>query len=261
MQRKGKRLYILGILCILLGSIVTYAVLDKKYKTALEKEDSRYEQEVKLLLDEYVAEIDSINRRAYLNEREIRAERMAVVFSGHDRQAPYLEEEDEKFLETYVYGRWQFTERVFMLDESENNYYDTRFNLSDEGVEEMKGIVLELDREYVCFDEEYSFTDQEDFYLFAGSGGFAAVRYPMWGLEEGSPREIELHDGRHWYEIYEYDVRKEIEANELVHVFYKIDSDLGVKKPCDSIYVNPAEPDTLYVDFCGLWKLERCTDL
>lgn len=261
MQRMGKRIYILGVLCVLLGSIVTYAVLDKKYKTALERENSQYEQEVKLLLDEYMAEIESVNRRAYLNEREVRAERMALLFPGYERQAPYLEEEDEEFLETYVYGRWKFTERVFILDERENNYYDTRFNLSDEGVKEMKGIVLKLDREYVCFEEEYSFTDQEDFYLFAGSGGLAAVRYPMWGVEEGSPREIQLHDGRHRFEIYEYDVQKEIEADELVHVFYKTGGNLVVKKPCDSIYVNPAEPDTLYVDFCGLWKLERCTDL
>lgn len=261
MERMGKRVYILGILCILLGSVVTYGVLDKKNKTALERENSRYEQEVKLLLDKYVDEIDSINRKAYLNEREVRAERMALLVPMSVRQAPYLEEEDEEFLETYVYGRWQFTERVFMLDESENNYYNTRFNLSDMGVEEMKGIVLELNREYVCFDEEYSFTDQEDFYLFAGSGGLAAVGYPMWGVEEGDPKEIQLHDGRHRIHTYVYDVRKEIEADELVHVFYKTGGNLVVKMPCDSIYVNPAEPDTLYVDFCGLWKLERCTDL
>lgn len=179
-------------------------------------------------------------------------------------EADYVDEE-KLFLQEHLYGQWCFSERLIEIDEDNNIYYGAKPNISDVGVEELKKSVrLAYDERYVLFTVKIgqnSFTYAQDMYLFAAHGGFCWCRNPIYYLKAMEEDVITLRDV---YNMSGYEVSVP-DMDKYIHVTYSPMSDpnnsevYGNIFTCfgSDIYIDPNDKDTIYIDFCGLWKMER----
>lgn len=175
-----------------------------------------------------------------------------------------LTEEEEKFLEEHLYGQWRFSERIVEIDENNNFFYNSFPNISDTGVEEIKAVRLLYEDSSVSFTVEIgqnTFTYPQDMYLFAAHGGFSWCRNPIYSINQMDTDTVILKDVYNIFNGYEVQVEG---LENYIHVNYyglltgkselygNIFSHFG-----SDIYINPDDTDTIYIDFCGLWKMER----
>ncbi len=170
-----------------------------------------------------------------------------------------------EFLDEHLLGVWQFEERIIPLEED----YDGSINFTGQGLEEMKGISIAFYRRptMVRF-EDYdanSFSDPKDAFLFWMYAGYDTVKEFAYYIDEEVDesrlglRHIISQDGE--YEEYEAAFPEDCE---LVHVTYNLSFDkeenpvlLPETYPVASVYIDPEDDETIYVDFCGLWKMKR----
>lgn len=168
------------------------------------------------------------------------------------------------FLKEHLFGQWRFSERVFALDDSKSILYDTTSNISKEGQEELKkSVVLCYQDDYVDFPVrigQNSFTNARDMFLFGAYGGFQWVRNPIYRIEKLDTNNINLED---FYDLDGHDVQLTGTQN-FIKVTYQ--TEIGNEEDTERkggrifanvIYINPNNKDTIYVDFCGLWRMER----
>ncbi|MCM1233940.1 MAG: hypothetical protein NC489_27860 [Ruminococcus flavefaciens] len=172
-----------------------------------------------------------------------------------------LTEDEELFLQEHVMGAWSFSERVIAL---EGKGADTA-NFSGQALEELENIWIVYHKDVVQQSgyRADTFSKVEDIYLFAAYGGMSPVRSPVYHIENNvDEKRLALRhigaDGGVYYAPFP-------EECELIHVFY----DLGYEGEypavdtyyyADDFYVDPADPKVLYLNFGGLWKLERQLD-
>lgn len=180
-------------------------------------------------------------------------------------EAPELLTEEEKlFLEEHIYGQWRFADRIVEIDENNNTYYGASANISDVGVEELKKIVvIAYEEKSVWFPVEIgqnSFSYAQDMYLFAAHGGFLWSRKPIYKINEMDTDMIVLKDMFSWNYRYEVQIPG---WEDYIHVTYAPEDHDSMQIGNifslfgSSIYVNPNDTDTIYIDFCGLWKMTR----
>lgn len=170
-----------------------------------------------------------------------------------------------EFLYEHLLGVWQFEERIIPLKED----YDGSINFTGQGLEEIKEISLAFycDPTMVRFEEldENSFSDSKDVFLFWMYAGHDTVWDVAYYIDEEVDesrlglRHIISQDGE--YEEYEAAFPGDCE---LVHVTYDLSYDteenpvlLPETYPAASVYIDPEDDETIYVDFCGLWKMKR----
>lgn len=182
-----------------------------------------------------------------------------VVTAGN---GGWMEKEDtwsrefEELLEEHVFGDWRFSRRIGVVDDgwvtSADDIPGHKVDFSEQGVEEMKGIVVHYGRDSAGvargIDQE-TFTDPADMELFGTAGGFGGVIRPSYALGEWEGRY-------HWHEV----VEDCPPAEELVPVCYAGRNAVWEELPRNNmydIYVDPGDTDTLYLDFCGLWEMKR----
>jgi hypothetical protein len=180
-----------------------------------------------------------------------------------------LSESDISFLEKHILGQWTFSERIFTLNEDNNIYYNAVSNFSDEGVEEIKESVVILFSENsvssVVKINQDSLSNARDMYLFSMWGGFHWASYPHYGIEDIGTSIVTLED------IY-YDDGCDVQlagVDNLIKVTYRLSSEEEMydnnlnsytiygKKFANVAYVDPNDVDSIYLDFCGLWKMNR----
>lgn len=171
-----------------------------------------------------------------------------------------------EFLEEHLFGQWRFVERVIDIQPKFNFYHGADPNISDVGVEELKRTVLL----YYSSDSvelpinigQNSFTHPQDMYLFAAYGGFMWTSKPVYALEYQNRGFITLANV---YDIFE-GYRVWIDwMDGFVHVHYYVPAEIGEPQLCGDkftyfgrdIYIDPEDTDTIYIDFCGLWRMER----
>lgn len=174
---------------------------------------------------------------------------------------PALTEEDRSFLEEHLYGQWTFSERLFTLYDSTEILGNYEFNFSDEGVEALKKVRITYEEDYVGMRYgQDSFTNHRDFFLFGAYGGLNSVRHPvfhMGGKSDGSRLRLNV------IYIPEGQYVQLPEKKELVKVYYNLGYDVNVNPSVMGdyagmhVYIDPNDTETIYLDFCGLWRMER----
>lgn len=184
-------------------------------------------------------------------------------------QVPGLTNEEEYFLEKHIYGQWKFTERLYGLDQSKNIHFDKLSNFSDIGVEELKEhTVIYFSKNLISPIEGISqntLSDARDMYLYLMWGGFDSSFNPIYDIEKLNRDIIHLEDlyyskghdiqlsGSEKFLKITYDLYNESESYSMIsfpHLF-------GGRSLADVLYVDPSNTDVIYLEFCGLWKMER----
>lgn len=179
-----------------------------------------------------------------------------------------LSEEENRFLEEHLYGQWKFSERVIKIEE---NVHDTKIssNISDEGVKELKergGALLRYEETKVCLGEglDHVLSNAGDMFLFASYGCFNQTDNPVYKVSRLNTDILTLKD------IYEKEQGYEVQVEgieDFIHIGYsgsitdtkEVIENENVFFDCfgSDIYIDPDDADTIYIDFCGLWKMER----
>lgn len=170
-----------------------------------------------------------------------------------------MTEDEEGFFQEHVMGAWSFSERIITLEEGDT--YTSNFG--EQGIKELQNIwiVLHEDVTHISGYRWDTLSEPEDMYLFAAYGGNASVRYPAYHIDYNvDEKRIALRDiyadGGVYYAPFP-------EECELVHVVYDLGFDteeypsIDTVYWADDLYVDPEDPDVLYLNFGGLWKLER----
>lgn len=172
-----------------------------------------------------------------------------------------LTEEETEFLREHVFGQWRFSKRIFTNGRGEE------YNFSEQGIEDMKNIVVSFDADRVNIVsglKQETFTNSQDIYVFAEYGGFTTTDSPVYYIK----KDINTHA----VPLYtDFGTINFSEKKELVLVRY----DLGYWEsnwrkpaaggdngyPCsylaEYLYIDPEDTDTLYMSFGGLWELKR----
>lgn len=161
-----------------------------------------------------------------------------IWFQGYMSEAwKYdLTEEEQEFLKEHVFGKWYFSKRMTALKEEDGS----AVNFSEQGIEAIKENVFMTYTRFYTESSGYTestFSTKEDMYLFAAYGGMTSVQHPVYHIEAD-----EEHGLVHVY----YDLGYDEQENASVDICYAGD-----------IYVNPEDADVLYLDFGGLWELNR----
>lgn len=197
-----------------------------------------------------------------------------------------LTDADKAFLENYFYGIWQFEERIAPLCEQA---YDSaaskevkysEWNFSDKAQQTLGTLGMDIndmtvsitkmepysmknnDTLYLPSWGYYEFENPQDSFLYGIYGGYGYVHAPSYHVEKISPAEVRILNLSNGY-TYETVDMSEQGSEEIYHVYYNFaalpsekDSCYGGKLP-DSFYIDLKQPDVMYLDFCGLWKLKR----
>lgn len=182
-----------------------------------------------------------------------------------DWRTTELTEEDANFLREHLFGVWRVSERLIALDEG----YRYTSNFSEQGVEELKDFVIEYKEDFVRsvgYDQN-TFSNPEDVFLYTEYGGNYAVNLPVYHVErdvdENEIRLNHLFAGPYngWAQYEDFGEGK------LVHVHYDLGYDVNDNPSVfsifflgNSIYINPDDTNTIYLDFCGLWELKKIAD-
>ena len=233
------------------------------------KEKSNYLLRVTVCLSLFILggiigkRLESTNWGKLKEEVDIQEEPLEEQNEQGDRDFYELTEEEEKFLQEYLYGQWRFSERIIEIDENNNFNYNSFPNISDIGVEEIKAVRLLYEDSSVSITVKIgqdTFTNARDMYLFAAHGGFSWSDNPIYSINEMDTDSIILKDVYNIYNGYEVTVEG---LENYIHVHYSVPTEKselhGNIFSCfgSDIYINPSDTDVIYIDFCGLWKMER----
>ena len=191
----------------------------------------------------------------------------AVTYTYEELFEPAYEltVEEELFLQEHLYGQWRFAERIVKIDEDNNFTYGAKPNISDVGVEELKESARILYEDtsvsFTVKIGQNSFTHAQDMYLFANHGGFNWTDNPVYCLSALEGDTITLRDV---YNMHGYKISAE-GMEDFIHVKYFARPDgnnSGIHGSIftyfgSDVYIDPDDDNTIYIDFCGLWKMER----
>ena len=169
--------------------------------------------------------------------------------------------EDTEFLQGHVFGQWRFSKRLFPTGRGD------KYNFTGQGMEEMKDIIVSIGPDSVggiSGLHQETFTNPQDISLFAEYGGFSTTNLPVYRVMGNvNPYKVPL--------IHDFGTVNFGEKEELIMVryglgYYSINNyypgvdeynGFGIEEFGNIIYIDPNDPDTLYMCFCGLWELKR----
>ena len=177
---------------------------------------------------------------------------------------PDLTDEERKFIEEHVYGKWKFNAMLYKLKESEGGNEGMPDNFSDQGVAELisgKGNFIFFDMRFTSISfEQTALSSPGDVYLcFVYPYGWMQSEWHVWGeVDAGNIRVRNAFRAEDDYVSLEgKDRLVEITSdNGIVKSVYGDDN--SYNDCCTRhLYADPGDTDTLYLDFCGLWELKR----
>lgn len=177
---------------------------------------------------------------------------------------PVLTGAETAFMEEHVFGQWKFAERCISLDEGKHGEGNYLSNISDVGVEElMEQGVFGFYETSIAFNiemDQFSFSNAADMYLLGLNRGYQTVKNPIYKIEEMKDSTVKLED------VYNKKGR-EVQMpsmDNFIKVMYFTEMEgkgnaewLAERNFGDTIYIDPNEKDIFYIDFCGLWRMER----
>lgn len=192
------------------------------------------------------------------------------IVAAEEPISDQLPDEEIAFLEDYVFGQWRFVEQIFSLDESENSHYNTTSNFSDIGVEELKSnvvIYLSINSiETVQGTGQNTLSNAKDFYLYFMWSGLNWSSHPQYNIQELNTDMIHLEDlyCREGHDVPLPDAENFIkvtyslnyEGQSFSLIRYPTDGLKG-RNLADVLYIDPNDIDSIYMEFCGLWRMER----
>ncbi len=165
-----------------------------------------------------------------------------------------LTEGDSEFLREHVFGQWRFAGRIV------TNRRGEKYNFSEQGIEDMKNIVVSLDAD--CVDivsglNQETFTNSQDAYIFAESGGFLTTDLPVYYVSVPQYTDFETINFSGKKEL----VLVRCDLGYWQSNWRKPDALGNNGYPCsylaEYLYIDPEDTDTLYMSFGGLWELKR----
>lgn len=173
-------------------------------------------------------------------------------------QMPGLNEADARFLEEHLYGIWGFDQRLIALGEA-----GCTGDFSKQGTNELEEVLIIYEDDFVDRKGygKNTFSNVKDVFLFAEYGGNSMVNEPVYHVDRNvDENRIILQN------ILEKENALPVpfpENIQLVKVSFDLGYDTALCPAVDTnlfgsnIYVNPDDADTIYMDFGGLWRLER----
>ncbi len=178
-----------------------------------------------------------------------------------ERYLVFMEEKKKEFLEDHLYGQWRFLEKVA-------SGYDEEYGLTEIGERELKRmVILEYQKEFVRHplkDGQASFTNPKDMWTFGICGGLSWGKQPVYTMEKMKESWIVLGNLREKSKIYHARVPG-AKVENFIHIKYGFQTSQEEWKDSDyqedyfgsNIYVDPDDTESIYVEFCGLWKMVR----
>lgn len=257
MKKEKRRLFFYFILLAFLVILIAYVMMHHR----AEKSDEK-------------SEIEEVSNTA------------SRIYPDADCYVDDLTDADKAFLENYFYGIWQFEERIAPLCEqaydsaASKEVKHSEWNFSDKAQQTLGTLGMDIndmtvsitkmepysmknnDTLYLPSWGYYEFENPQDSFLYGIYGGYGYVHAPSYHVEKISPAEVRILNLSNGY-TYETVDMSEQGSEEIYHVYYNFaslptekDSCYGGKLP-DSFYIDLKQPDVMYLDFCGLWKLKR----
>lgn len=179
----------------------------------------------------------------------------------------YLSVEDQKFLEEHVFGYWVFNRRIYALDESNNDTANLSSNISDEGVSELIGSGIHINKEVVSQDVSRisavtHLANPEDTYLLGLYGIFNKIVNPVYEISEVSTKDLLINNKL-------VNIKSPLDifnSERIIKVSYGLGEqdysrpfiNIEIYEIGGTLYVmDPNDKNTLYIDFCGIWELKR----
>ena len=272
MGRKSKLYWILMII-ICAGVVLGVGNFVKSYFTRNEKEIAKFsegymndilKQSVREMKSHVDNKIEAIEIARRINERNhFNIEGLPEwVKEGYDYEAAYadLTEQDIEFLQEHVFGQWIFAGRLYA------NYREEEYNFSEQGIEDMKNIVVYFDADRINIVSglnQETFADVQDIYAFSDYGGFLSTELPVYRVRKDiNTSSVPLYKDFGTVNMSEKEelVLVDCSLGYLENSIYRptVGGDNGF--PClylRYLYIDPEDTDTMYVNFCGMWELKR----
>ena len=178
-----------------------------------------------------------------------------------ERYAVLMEEKKEEFLEEHLYGQWRFLEKV----EEDRLKSNTLSEIGERELKEM--VILEYHKEWIWYplkNGQTSFSNSKDMWIFGLYGGFSWGKLPTYTMKKMSTNQVTLRNLKE--EGISYQIRiLDIEIENFIYVTYSFRTLRGGSEYLNykeeyfgnHIYIDPTDTKSIYVEFCGLWKMER----
>ena len=188
---------------------------------------------------------------------------------GKEEKISELSEEEKEFLKEYLYGTWYFSDCIMELSETKENGAESNFSyIGKEMIKfymsiEFKENSVEISAVSLNGNK---FCNTKDPYLFAIYGGISLpnekfqlgydVNYSIEKMETGQIQldhvfypdgyeEVEVEWMKDWIHVTYYPVDALEESRLVRHII------------ANDIYIDPNNEETMYIDFCGLWKMKK----
>lgn len=183
------------------------------------------------------------------------------------REYDVIKEKQERFLEEHLYGQWRFSEQI--VEAKVKDIYDSEiYNFTKEGIQELKEMVLvEYQKDWVKYplkEGQQSFRHPKDMWLYGVYGGFTWGKEPIYSLEKKDNNYVFLRNIANRYDPYSYGayipkMEHWIQVTYTVRTLEGGSEYLGYQNDYfgSHIYIDPEDTETIYIDFCGLWKMKR----
>lgn len=176
-----------------------------------------------------------------------------------------VDDEKQIFLKEHVYGAWKLEERVYTLK-------NTEMDFSKAGINTLQNMTFYISPYQVSFlEKEYNlFQDPQDAYLFGMYGGYAQVFYPDYEVSDvlqiDSSEDVGGYEQiANVYSQYGYDeiFFRDMGVKKICDISYRDNMYKGYYNPCyygqlpDRFWIDMDHPDVLYLEFCGIWRLQK----
>jgi hypothetical protein len=171
-----------------------------------------------------------------------------------------LTEEDAEFLQKHIFGEWKFVKQLKdeLGLESEVKHWNT---------DEMSDITVLLDESAVRLNgySEQTFSEAEDAFVFTQFKESMEVKMPVYHIYKEEDAE-KMEACIYLMKVLEErsgNVNRQSEKSRMMAAWFDLGYDryrnpsVSIWYDARRIYVNLEDIDTIYLDFCGLWELER----
>lgn len=198
-------------------------------------------------------------------ERTELEKRLAISYEEGKREKGREEytEEERMFLEEHLYGDWRFSDQILTLSETDRKEEKSNFSyIGREIVKEYIWVLWEEDEIQILsafLSGSDFFSNTQDPYLVGIYGGFEEEGELVYRIETMETGQIRLD---HVFYENGYEEVKIEWMKGFVHVTCDYVDSWGesrlMQHPfANDIYIDPNDINTIYVDFCGLWKMRR----
>jgi len=251
--------YVSGNAAVLERCSNYYALVDQRYET--------------------IAAMGDGEGRTEFSEDDCQRTNLDYFDNDSDLDTANLVSAYDERLQEYVYGQWRFVERIEtrttdVIPEETPEDYSIR-DFSEQAADEIKkNCVLYIGPDMAYMMGNVPFTDIEEEFrrqvvrMYYGGGALGVHWLPQYYIAPMEQNLVLDYKETSFSDLRESDCLAEIENLQRVNI---VTSDFSLLDryeanyavfdaphwSAEKFYYSPSEPDVFYMEFCGIWKLER----